>query len=287
MNFRIRRRRFGQIAIATAATTALGSFAQRALAQRGPILYGATVDSTGENLIVQALNLATGNILPTNIQRRLQTDERISGFTSMPSGRFVIATGPRMALPGRRVGRRSRLISSTAQDMPEPQGLDADAAFESLLTTNDNSLLSIISLNQGTPPFRLANVNRQSGRVDFLSDFDLLPNRRYSNLTQSPRGNTYGTLLGPDSGPTLVQFDFANRSIVTGKAKIVPIAQLTYNRIPLVNDVASLALSPSNQLFALADPTYEGTNSLFIVNIQTGEMTFLRKFAVQKITFAR
>ncbi|OKH22642.1 hypothetical protein [Chroogloeocystis siderophila] len=287
MNLRIRRRRFGQIAIASAAATALGSFAKRTLAQTGPILYGVTVDSTGTNLIIQALNLATGNLLPTNIQRKLETNERISGFTSLPNGRFAIATGPATSLPGRGVGRRSRLISSSAQNLPEPQGLDANAAFESILNTTDNRLLSIVSLNQGTPPFRFANVDRQSGRVTYLSDIDLRPNRRYSNLSQSPKGNIYGTLLGPDGGPTLVQFDFANRSIVTGKAKIIPIAQLTYNKRPLFNDVASLALSPSNQLFALADPTYEGTNSLFSVNIQTGEMTFLRKFAVQKITFTR
>ncbi|PPS42786.1 hypothetical protein [Chroococcidiopsis sp. TS-821] len=287
MTLRIRRRRFGQIAIATAATTALSGFAQRAFAQRGgPILYGVTLDSTGENLIIQALNLATGNILPINIQRRIEPGERISAFTAI-SGRFAIATGPRMALPGRRLGRRSRIISSTTEEIPEPQGLDNDAAFESLLNTNDNNLLSIISLNQGTPPFRFANVDRRSGRVNFLSDVDLLPNRRYSNLCQSPRGTTYGTSLGPDTGPVLVQFDFANRSIITGKARILPIAPLSYNKNLLVNDVADLALSPSNQLFALADPTYEGTNSLFIVNTQTGEMTFLRKFAVQKITFTR
>lgn len=288
MNLRIRRRRFGQIAIATAATTALSGFAQRALAQRGPILYGVTVDSTGENLIIQALNLATGNILPVNIQRKLEGNERISAFTAMPNGRFAIATGPRIASPGRGLGRRrSRLMSSTTQDMPEPQGLDNNAAFESILNTIDNRLLSIVSLNQGTPPFRFANIDRQSGRVSYLTNIDLRPNRRYSNLSQSANGNVYGTLLGPDGGPTLVQFDFANRSLVTGKAKILPIAQLTYNKQPLFNDVASLALSPSNQLFALADPTYEGTNSLFLVNIKTGEMTFLRKFDVQKITFTR
>lgn len=287
MNLRIRRRRFGQIAIATAATTAFSSFTQRAFAQRGPILYGVTLDSTGENLIIQALNLATGNILPINIQRRIEPAERISGFTSLPSERFAISTGPRVALPGRGTGRRSRLISSTAQNFPEPQGLGSNGAFESVLNTNDNQLLGIISLNQGVPPFRLANINRQSGGVNYLNDFDLPPNRRYSNLCQSPRGTTYGTSMAADSGPVLVQFDFVNKSIVTGKAKVVPIAPLTYNKQPLVNDVASLALSPSNQLFALADPTNEGTNSLFLVNMQTGEMTFLRKFAVQKITFTR
>lgn len=63
--------------------------------------------------------------------------------------------------------------------------------------------------------------------------------------------------------------------------------ELRFNGRPLSNDLACLAFSPSNQLFALADPNLEGSNSLFSVDPQTGQMQFLRKFAVDKIAFSK
>jgi hypothetical protein len=62
---------------------------------------------------------------------------------------------------------------------------------------------------------------------------------------------------------------------------------LTFNNRPLLNDLASLAFSPEGQLYALGDPTYQGTNSLFTIDPNTGAMTFVIAFAVNKITFNR
>lgn len=287
MNLRLKRRRFGQLALVSAATTALSSFAKKSFAQTSTLIYGVTPDSRGNGLLLQTLNLVTGQIQQRNLGRSLEAGERLSSLTTQLDGTFIVATGPRTKRMSRGRGRRSRLVSSGAQTPTPPQGINRDGAFESLLTTNDGRLLSIVSLNQGTPPFRLADVNRATGQISIRVEVDLPDNRRFSNLCQDTQGAIYATSLGSEGVTKLVQIDTVNRSIITGKAKIITLAELSFNGEPLENDVADLAWSPSNQLFALADPSFEATNSLFIVDVKTGVMQFIRKFAVQKITFSR
>lgn len=84
-----------------------------------------------------------------------------------------------------------------------------------------------------------------------------------------------------------MQLDLENRAVVSGRGKIIRLVELSFKNKPLENDLASLAFSSSGQLFALADLKYEGTNSLFTVDMKTGAMTLVRKFAVDKILFAR
>ena len=51
--------------------------------------------------------------------------------------------------------------------------------------------------------------------------------------------------------------------------------------------IKPIATSPAGQLFGLGDPEYQGTNSLFTVDVSTGAMSFVREFGVDQITFAR
>jgi hypothetical protein len=342
MNFRIRRRRFGQLAIISAVTTALANSTSKVIAQQSEQLYGVLlssitssktqdlVDAAAANttpaIILQSINLTTAQELLSTAKELLSTEipsvsvsnqqettetapkafvvkkpsERITGFTVLSDNTFVIA-----ATATTKDGDFSRLIYIEPPKgngkKPPKQGLKVKktkdkkySTVESLLaiTTKDkkgDQLLSVVSLAEGVAPFELAFIDSNSGQVDASVETglpNLLPNQRLSNLAKSPDGKIYATNVGQDT-VTLVQLDLENRAVVTGRGKIITLVGLSLNKKPLENDLASLAFSSSGQLFALADPNYEGTNSLFTVDVKTGSMTLVRKLAVDKIAFVR
>jgi len=340
MNFRIRRRRFGQLAIISAITTAIANSTSKVIAQKSEQLYGvllssisssktqdsvdaSTADTTPE-IILQPINLTTGQALlstvstesteiPTvtvsNKQETTETtpkafvvkkpSERITGFTVLSDGTLVIA-----ATATTKDGDFSRLIyidpPKGSGKKPPKQGLKIKktkdkkySTVESLLaiTTKDkkgDQFLSVVSLAEGVTPFELAFIDSNSGQVDASVETglpNLLPNQRLSNLAKSPDGKIYATNVGGQDTITLVQLDLENRAVVTGRGKIISLVGLSFNKKTLENDLASLAFSSTGQLFALADPNNEGTNSLFTVDLKTGVMTLVRKLAVDKIAF--
>ena len=228
---------------------------------------------------------------------------RITGFTVLSDNTFVIST-----VAETKDGDFSRLIFSDSLKKNEKKspkkGLKVKkvksskykyTTIESLLATTinnktDNLLLSVISLSGGGTPFELAFIDSSSGQIDASAETglpELSPQERLSNLAQSPEGKIYATSVGGQGGVSLVELDLANRAVVTGRGKKIRVVDLSFNNKPLEDDLASLAFSSSGQLFALADPSDEGTNSLFIVDVKSGELTLLRKFAVDKITLAR
>lgn len=334
MNFRVKRRRFGQLAIFSAATTLLANLASKVFAQQSEQLYGVLLAPVSKNITVDLVDAAAANTTPAVViqsidlaalltaEVSLVTDilastvnnpqeatvtvnkalvvkkpsERITGFTVLSDNTLMIA-----ATAETKKGSFSRLLftKSSKEIKKKPsKGLKIKktkdkkySTVESLLATTiqGNQILSVVSLAEGTPPFELAFIDSNSGQVDYRAQLGLpeLPaNQRLSNLAQSPDGTIYATSSGTE-GVLLVQVDLANKSRITGRGKIIGLVVLSFNNKPLENDLASLAFSSSGQLFALADPNYEGTNSLFVVDIKTGGMTLLRKFAVDKIAFAR
>jgi hypothetical protein len=347
MNLRIRRRRFGQLAVAV--TAAIANLESKAFAQQSEQLYGVLLSSTSSSKTEDSVDAAAANITPaiviqsidltnlataqkaltaqetltaqiseaavTNQQEPTETvnkalvvnkpSERITGFTVLSDNTFVIST-----VAASKNGDFSRLIFNEApqnkknKKQPPKKGLKVKkiknpkykySTVESLLATTikdkkDNQLLSVISLSGGGSPFELAFIDSNSGQIDTSVETglpQLSPNERLSNFAQSPDGKIYATSIGGQGSLGLVQLDLENRAVVTGRGKIIRLVQLSLNKKPMENDLASLAFSSSGQLFALADPNYEGTNSLFTVDVKTGVMALLRKFAVDKITFAR
>ncbi len=210
MNYRIRRRRFGQLAIATTAAAALlGKFPKKTLAQNGPTLYG--VSFAPKTTITQGLVLRTVEVTETNTELQLnelpapavpetldqdrqtlvqnltgpvlnqaqaivtptkQPSERISSITSLSDSTIIIVTN---SAPTTQTIFSSLTFvgtSAQAQKVLNVSGLAQNSTVESLLATNDDNLLSIVSLNRGTPPFRLANIDRQTGGASFIDDFN-------------------------------------------------------------------------------------------------------------------
>jgi len=324
---RLKRRRFGKLALASAATTLLSSIATKTAAQQPQLtIYGVRLTSASSRItedlvdastanktpgiILQAVNLVQNQeVLTTEIAEQIvqnqqettetinkafvikKPSERITGFTALSDGIFVVAVSA-----ATRKGDFSRFILFNEDGKRSiPKGLKARRikkknTVESLLAIQNNQLLGVVSLNQGQPPFELAVINSRSGQVDSGASLglpDLPLNHRFSNLAQSADGRIYATAMDSEGIPTIVQLDLQNRSQITGKGKLNKLVQLSFNSRFLKSDLASLTFSPSGQLFALADPTYEGTNSLFIIDLKTGEMKLLRKFAVDKIAFKK
>ncbi|MGJ5673912.1 MAG: hypothetical protein ACR9NN_09930 [Nostochopsis sp.] len=239
-------------------------------------------------------------ILPTrvdNIDTKTETarlalstepTERITGFTVLSNGTFVIVSTVLS-----KHGHYSKLIffDGRSSKSKKISGFKkSNCTVENLLATKDDKLIGIVSLNGGIPPFEMVIINPQNGKVSSGSDLflpELSSDRRFSNLALSTDGKIYATTLGWEGITRLVHLDLDNRSMLTGKGKIVTLSPLMLDKRPLQNDLLSLTFSPSGEVYALADPKYEGTNSLFSVDIETGEMTPMSKVAVDKITFSR
>lgn len=279
---RLRHQRFYLTVLAIAfAIIGVAAISHPSFAQESPLVYG--VRATSGEVVLESLDLTNDQLQPS-VQTgiTLEANERLSGFTLLADGTFTLATAPTTAAINGGVNL-SRLIffgaspqPQTVVVFPELPGLAANNTIESLLATQDGNLLSILSLNQGTPPFSLATIDRNNGQVS-PSSITLPPDRRFSNLTQCPNGTIYLTSLGRSNSTSLVQLDLQQEQLIS-------LPQLTFNNLPLSNDLASLACSASNQLYALSNPTFEG-NSLFTLDASTGVMSLVKSFAVDKISF--
>jgi hypothetical protein len=104
------------------------------------------------------------------------------------------------------------------------------------------------------------------------------PNVRYGHLTQCPDGAIYASSREIEEGVHIVQIEL-DRSTPR------EITELQVDGRALRNDVSDLACAPSGQLYALADPDYSGTNSLFAIELSTGAMTLLQKYDVDRMVF--
>ncbi|MBD2606890.1 hypothetical protein H6G81_20730 [Scytonema hofmannii FACHB-248] len=326
MNLRIRRRRFGQIAIASAAFSAIANFAGKTVAQQAEsTIYGVSFPSSadiiniginkitelidvnitpaltlissdlvsGKDVLTQLPGISVNNrdTLVETANKALYTEpsERLTALTPLAGGSFVI-----VSVASTRTGNFNRIIlidrnSARPQRALRVSGFRRiNGTLESLVAIKENSFIGVVSLNEGTPPFDLVNFDFNSAKLNSSNDLPLLPgNLRLSNLTLSPDGTIYATALSSQGSTTLVQLDLENKAIVSGRGKIITLLELKYNNKPLENDLLSLAVAKSGQVFALANPTFEKINSLFSVDLKSGEMKLLRKFPADKIAFAR
>ncbi|RAM50656.1 MAG: hypothetical protein C6Y22_15870 [Hapalosiphonaceae cyanobacterium JJU2] len=217
-----------------------------------------------------------------------QPSERITGFTVLSNGTFVLVSTVLT-----KHGNYSKLLffDRRSSKSKKISGFKKNnCTIESLVATKDDKLIAIVSLNGGIPPFEMVVINPKNGKVSSGSDLflpELPPDRRFSNLALSPDGKIYGTTLGMEGITRLIQLDLDNKSMITGKGKIVTLSPLMFDNQPLQNDLLSLTFSPSGKVYALANPKHEKTNSLFSVDIETGEMIPVSKIAVDNIAFSR
>ncbi|MBU7584595.1 MAG: hypothetical protein KAF91_17060 [Nostoc sp. TH1S01] len=322
MYLRIKRRQFGQLVIASAATTMLVNLAKnKTLAQEARALVGVRlpasqnkqkakistdIENTSPAVTLVSLDLTTGseksttNIPSSTVDNQTTKSEatkrafytessRITGFTTLSDGTLAMVT-----VDTNQKGNYSKLIFTDRKSPQKPKAKKisgfkkANNTIEGILGTKDNKIIGIASNNQGLPPFYLVLIDPKNGKVtsgDELKLPELPPNIRFNNLALSPDGKFYATILNSEGRVTLVTLDPNKTSMITGKLLITTIAELTYNRKYLSSDLLSLAFSPSGQLIALANLNNEQKNSIFAVDIKTARMTILSKVEIDKCTF--
>lgn len=311
MKLKIRRRQFGQLVLASAATTAIINLADKGFAQNSSTLvYGAIVAAKGRKqakdqdstdvanttpaINVTALDVATlqqvsttevpsttvdnANTATETAQKALYTEptERLTGFTSLSDGSFVF-----VVVGSSQKGNYTKLLitdSKNRDKKPKSKKISGfkktNNTIEGVVGTKDDKLICIVSESGGTPPFKFALVDPQNGKVSYESDLafpELFPNQRYSNLAQSPiDGKYYLTTISSEGITQLAQLDLENKSIITGKGKIIGLSPLTFDQQALANDLFSLAFSPSGDLYAVGKLKSERTNYLFRRCINAG-----------------
>ncbi|MBO3464504.1 hypothetical protein, partial [Aetokthonos hydrillicola] len=253
------------------------------------ITIRASNPTTGQQLSsseIPAKTVSNANTAVEATPKSTATDsgERLTGLTTLSDGTLV-----KTSVSSSQDGDVTRLVftdpkTSKTTDTLKVSGFSNDnSTVESILATKNDTLLGIISLNEGVLPFDLGTIDRKTGKVS-NSNAAGLPkldsNRRYSNLTQAADGTIYATSLGREGATKLVRIDLTNKSVTT-------VVELSYNNNPLSNDLLSLTISPSGQFYALANPNYEATNSLFTVDTRTGVLSRVRELDAEQITFSR
>jgi hypothetical protein len=245
-----------------------------------------------------AANQLTAEIPPTKVENaNTPTEAATKALYTQPFERLTGAsflnptTLVTTAVATTRLGDVTRLIKTNISAANRPsQSLkvsgfrERNNTIENILAINDNQLLAIVSRNEGSPPFELALIDPMTGILDYELDLpSLLSKLRFSNLCLSPDGRIYATALGAGDGLTLVEINPNDRSIITVQGWVIPQIPLSYNNQPVQNDLLSLAFSPFGELYALGNPDYEKTNSLFSVDINSGKLQKLIEFPVEKI----
>jgi hypothetical protein len=296
---KLNRRKFNQLMMASTAVAAIGVPIEQAVAEENPKLLGFRVrpiattsktdaqDGMGESdaeIVFQTIDPETGQIQPGKERVLLgnplvlRPSERIAGFAAL-SGTSLLFSKTQ-GVPGAPEVVSHLLVANESSQTLTVTGLGENNTVETLLITDDGSLLCIVSLNSGVPPFRLATIDPITGIASLVEDFQLPPDTRFSNLTQCGNGAIYGTSIRTQGSIRLVQIDIHNQ-------QIIDLPFLHFEERMVSDDLKSLTFSSSGQLYALADLKERGKNLLLTIDIDTGALHLVNGIDTEKITFSR
>lgn len=315
----LRRREFGQLAAASLTSTLIADFYSKALAQKielsKEILYEVNLPSTSKTqnrenqtppVELVTADLATGNVLSKVSQPELSVDNP----TAVPkiSRAFFLSDSNRITkaivladktllistVSSTRNGYFNYLISAVGSATSlkfaarKVLGLEkATQTVESLLSLPNNQLLCLLG-NEGIPPFTFKTLDIRTGKILSGDELNLPPlplNHRFANLCQDPKGNIFATEISSEGIPVLISMNLQEKAQITGKVKIKRLTPLNFEGRPLSNDLKDLNFSSSGQLYALAADNNGKNNALFTVEVKSGKMGLVRKFASEKFAF--
>jgi hypothetical protein len=311
MEYKLTRRRFGKLAIASTTVAGLSYVASKTLAQTpnsqtsSMAIVGVRPGSptsadtaatnlriaadTGEatsspsysqQLIMQRLNLGWAEVQRLSAPRvqggatsTVEFDEAITGLAYLADGTLVMAVTPVRTSNRGNTPTRLKFMSSSRSDLTV-SGLQQHEKLKSLLGTKDGKLLGLVGKKNGTPPYRLVEVNLQTG--SFKVRLNLPQNQRFSNLAQCPDGKIYTTFVEGTGATHLVQLDLRSGKPITQ-------VQLKLNNKIWNNGLESLVCSRSNQIIGFGALRYQSPKALHIIDPSNGTMTKLTDFDVAKI----
>ena len=284
MELKLSRRRFGQLAIASTATGAIGYLANKTFAQTpnppNLTLYGGRSISAIGQALIQTLNVTSpsiGNL--TNFG--LQPGEKLSGFTFLADGTLVLSFSA--VLLGKKKDIDTRLVfigvsGVSLKPSLSLSGLKKEETIDSLLGLKNGSLIALVLKKNGKPPVKVVEIDTNSGQISLLDKIKLPKTDRFSNLAQCPDETIYTTAVDRKGETTLVQLDL-------GQGKPNPVAQLNLDNTIWTSGLNSLVCSSGGELFALAAPRYVTPKNVYKINPSNGAMTLrAEKWNVSKIT---
>lgn len=301
MNYKLSRRRFAQLAIIAGTGIAINQLTNKTFAQQNLLIVGLrlgpvinpssvanlTLDSLNDDSEVASsaeisqeisfvsLNEVTGQSenLPLS-PITLPAGEEVTGFTAMSDGTMIVAITP-VSNSKKDVNPTRIVILSTPNKSLTISGLAKQEKLGSLVGTSDGRLLGLVSRKDSKPPFKLVDINVQTGAISASSKVKIPGGDRLSNLAQCADGSIYAIATDKTGATSLVELNSQTKTPITLNDQV-------WN-----NGLQSLACSSANQLFAFGSLKYNSRQSLYILDPQTGKMTLPKEFAVNQITVVR
>lgn len=308
MSYKLSRRKFGQLALAGTLVSGLSYQTNKAFAQTpslkiigigsSPIISTDKTDSPEVNttelnsitrknvatdikpvgLVLQSLITGKAQILTNKSTPLVESNETLSGFTSLSDGTLVVAITPVSTSRKQATPTRITFLSTPVKTLIV-SGLEENQQLGSLLGTNDGRLIGLVGKNNGTPPIRLVDINLQTGEISFINKVKFPENERVSNLAECPDGKLYTSLVESDGDTFLVQLD-------SNQKKPIRLGQLQVNGQAWNNGLQSLVCSGTGQLLAFGAMRYQTPNTVYSVDKNSGNMTRLQDFDVTQIALA-
>ncbi len=301
MNYKLSRRRFAQLAIVAGTGIAINQLTNKTFAQQNLLIVGLrlgpvinpssvanlTLDSLNDDSEVASsaeisqeisfvsLNEVTGQAenLPLS-PMTLLAGEEVTGFTALADGTMIVAITP-VSNSKKDVNPTRVVILSTPNKPLTISGLKKQEKLGSLVGTSDGKLLGLVSRKDSKPPFRLVDINVQTGAISASSRVKIPGGDRLSNLAQCADGSIYAIATDKTGATSLVELNSQTKTPITLNDQV-------WN-----NGLQSLACSSANQLFAFGSLKYNSRQSLYILNPQTGKMTLPKEFAANQVTVVR
>jgi hypothetical protein len=298
MALKLTRRQFGQLAIASTTTAAVGLVISKTLAQSstGTVILGIrngisdndtdtnldsnttdiadgsqiTDPSTLQPIVVESLNVSTQEIKTVlTTAPILETCERLSGFASI-NGKLIAAAT--YTCTTKKKDTKVRLINLTSLETVNISGLKNNEEVYQLLRFADGSLGALVGKEKGKGSSRIVTIDLNTGQITNRSKIP--EQKRVTVVAECPDGVYYGIDTGKAGETSLSQID-------KGESK-----KLTYQGAAFNNGSDGLVCTSSNELFTLIGFRYQSPKYLNKINKDTGETERITGFDVAKITLA-
>lgn len=290
MKHKLTRRRFGYLMLAGTTAAALGYFTKKTFAQTvsidiigvSPVAKATTVEA---GIILQSFDLTLNQVETTTFPQDLneailELEEQLTGLTSFGDDDSTLVLSIAPVRTGNKENEPTRLVFlGTSPKTLTLSGLKKQNRLQSLLGSNDGSLLGLVTTKNHKPPVDLVEIDPSTGEISLIDKIKLPQTQRFSNLAQCPNGTIYTTALGRLGETSLVRLDLAQGTSTT-------VAQLNYNGMVWNNGLSDLVCTTGDVLLALGAPRYETPNNLYYVEPSTGTMTLLTEYDATKIALA-
>jgi hypothetical protein len=281
----------GGVMVAACSVAASGYFAQAssAGAPASATLLGvhagnvpAGGPASGVPLEAATMDLASGGIqsqpvpqvLQDGVSPLLTVTDSITGCCVLSDGTLLVAITPVTA--SKRASDPTRLVrisGSTATGVTVT-GLKQLEQLSSLTATNTGAVLALGYKKNGAPPARVVSIDPQTGAATDYAGVHLPGNVTFRTLTLCPNGTLYATAVAGTGDTSLMQ-------LTSNQTQVLTSGGVVWN-----NGLASLVCAATDQLVALGAPRYKTPNALYAVDPNSGTMSRIRDFNVDKMTLA-